>query len=136
MHFSRDSKRVINKDDILCRQYYNDPGEVSHLQVLLPGHLLKVLLQSLQGTAGKHPVISKMMHEIRKKNYFPSIATYVRDWVHDFEICTQDKRINKTRITPEVIHIPEWVLGPEDLMQIDLLRELLPSVGMRISLQQ
>ena len=44
-------------------------------------------------------------------------------------MCIQDKRINNTRITPELIHIPEWDLGPEDLMQIDLLPELPPSGG-------
>ena len=37
MHFSRNKKRIIIKDAILCRHYYNDLGEVSHLQVLLPG---------------------------------------------------------------------------------------------------
>ena len=36
--------------------------------------------------------------------------------------------MNNTRITPELIHIPEWDLGLEDLMQIDLLPEL-PSNG-------
>ena len=41
MHFSRNRKRIIIKVDILYRQYYNDIGEVSHLQVLLPGKLLK-----------------------------------------------------------------------------------------------
>ena len=45
MQYSRNKKRIIIKDDILCRQYYNDLGEVSQLQVLLPGQLLKVLLQ-------------------------------------------------------------------------------------------
>ena len=129
MHYSRNKKRIIIKDDILYRQYYNDIGRVSHLQVLLPGQLLEVLLQSLHGTAGKHPGIAKMMQEIRQKYYFPSIATYVRNWVRDCEICIQDKRINHTRITPELIHIPEWDLGPEDLMQIDLLPELPPSGG-------
>ena len=129
MLYSRNKRRIIIKDDILYRQYYNDIGQVSHLQVLLPGQLLKVLLQSLHGTAGKHPGISKMMQEIRQKYYFPSIATYVRNWVRDCEICIQDKRINNTRITPELIHIPEWDLGPEDLMQIDLLPELPPSGG-------
>ena len=64
MHYPRSKKRVIIKDDILCRQHYNDLGEVSHLQVLLPGQLLKVLLQSLHGTAGEHRGISKMMQEI------------------------------------------------------------------------
>ena len=95
----------------------------------MPGQLLKVLLQSSHGTAGKHPGISKTMQEIRQKYYFPSIATYVRNWVRDCEICIQDKRINNTRITPELIYIPEWDLGPEDLMQIDLLPELPPSGG-------
>ena len=67
MHFSRNKKRIIIKDDILCRQYYNDLGEVSHFQVLLPGQLLKVLLQSLNGTAGKHPGFSKMTQEFRQR---------------------------------------------------------------------
>ena len=129
MHYSRNKKRIIIKDDILYRQYYNDLGEVSHLQVLLPGQLLKVLSQSLHGTASKHPEISKMMQEIRQKFYFPSIAPYFRNWVRDCEICIRDKRINNTRITPELIRIPEWGLGPEDLMQIDLLPELPPSGG-------
>ena len=132
MHYSRNKKRIIIKDDILCRQNYNDLGEVSHLQVLLPGQLLKVLLQSLHGTAGKQPSISKMMQEIRQKYYFPSIATYVGNWVRDCEICIEDKRINNTRSTPDLIHIPEWDLGPEDLMQIDLLPELPPSGGYEI----
>ena len=70
-----------------------------------------------------------MMQEIRQKFYFPSIATYVRNWVRDCEICIQYKRINNTRITPELILIPEWDLGPEDLIQIDLLPELPPSGG-------
>ena len=94
----------------------------------MPGQLLKVLLQSLHGTAGKHQGISKMMQEIRQKYYFPSIATSVRNWVRDCEICIQYKRINKARMTPELIHIPEWDLGPEDRMQIDLLPELPPSI--------
>ena len=102
MHNSRNKKRIIIKDDILYRQYYNDIGEVIHLQVLLPGQLLKVLLQSLHGTAGKHPGFSKMMQEIRQKYYFPSIATLVRNWVRDCEICIQDKRIsnaNQSRVS-------------------------------------
>ena len=71
MHYSRNKKSIIIKDDILCRHYYNDLGEVSHLQVLLPGQLLKILLKSLHGTAGKHPGISKLMQEICRKYYYP-----------------------------------------------------------------
>ena len=41
MHYSRNKKRIIIKDEILCRQYYTDIGEVSHLQVLLPDNYSK-----------------------------------------------------------------------------------------------
>ena len=37
MHYSRNKKRIIIIDDILYRQYYNDIGQISHLQMLLPG---------------------------------------------------------------------------------------------------
>ena len=76
------------------------------------------------------------MQEIRQKYYFPSIATCVRFSVRDCEMCNQDRCINNTRIPPELIHIPEWDLGPEDFMQIDLLPELPASGGMRTSLRQ
>ena len=68
MHYSTNKKRIIIRDDKLCRQYYNDLGDVNHIHVLLPGELLKVFLQSLYETAGKHPVISKMMQKNDKSN--------------------------------------------------------------------
>ena len=64
-------KRNILKDDIRCRQDYNDLGEVCHLQVVLSGSLLEVCLQSLHRTTGKHPCISKTTQEIRQKYCFP-----------------------------------------------------------------
>ena len=73
-----------------------------------------------------------MMQEIRQKFYFRSKATYVRTWVRDCEICIQDKCINNTRITPELVHIPKWDVGTENLMRIDLFPELPPSGGYEI----
>ena len=34
MHYSRNKNRIIIKDDIRCRQYNNDLGDVSHRQAL------------------------------------------------------------------------------------------------------
>ena len=56
-HYARIKKRIIPKKDIYCRPYYIDFGEVCHLHVVLPGQILRKLLQSIQGTAGKHPGI-------------------------------------------------------------------------------
>ena len=93
---------------------------------LLPAQLLKVVLQSLYGRAGKNPGISKTMQEICRKCYFPSIEIHVRNWARECEQCIQDKRINRARIVPELIHSPGWDLEP-DLMQINLLPEIPPS---------
>ena len=122
-----EKKRNIINGDKLCRQYYNNLGEVNHLQVLLFGEVLKVLPQSIHGTAGNYPGVSEMLRKIRQKHYFPSISTYFRIWDHEREMCIQDKRIRNTRIIPELIHIPEFDLGPEKLIQIHLLPELPPS---------
>ena len=77
----------------------------------LPGQLLKVLLQPIYGTAGKHPGISERLQESRQKYYFPSNAFYVKNWVRDYEICIQNQHIKITRVTPELVHMPEWDLG-------------------------
>ena len=67
MHYCRNKKRIIIKDDVLCQQFYNDLGEINHIQVFLPRQLIKMLLQLLRGTAGKHPGIPKILQEIRQK---------------------------------------------------------------------
>ena len=123
MHFSGNKKLIIGKNDIFCAEYCKDLGEVSHLKILRKSP------QRLYGTAGKHPGIPKMMRQFLRKYYFPSIATYVRNWVLKCAIRLQDKRKNNTQFTPEIIHIPEWDHGPKDLMRSDLLQELPPSGG-------
>ena len=32
-HYRENKKRIIIKDDILYRQYYNDVGDIRHLQI-------------------------------------------------------------------------------------------------------
>ena len=84
------------------------------------------LLQSLHGTADKHRGISKLMQEIRKKFYSPSIATYVRNWFRECEMWTKKLNIY-TGTLSELIDILEGDLGKKDLMQFDLITELPPT---------
>ena len=97
--------------------------------MLLPKHLVQELLESLHGKANKHPGISKMLIEIRQKYYYPGIAKIVKKWVQGCETCIKDKKIPNSSITPELLKLPEWDLGPEDAMQIDLLLNQPPSGG-------
>ena len=76
-----------------------------------------------------NPGISKMLQEIRQKYYYPGIAKHVKKWVEGCETCAKDKRVPDKVITPELLNLPEWDLGPEDAMQIDLLPNLPTSGG-------
>ena len=125
----RQLDRLSVQDDIIFRDYYDETGSVQFRQALLPEHLVTELLQSLHGTANKHPGISKMLHEIRQKYYYPIMAKIVKKMVHGCETCIKDKKIKNTSITPELLNLPEWDLDPKDALQIDLLPNLPPSGG-------
>ena len=117
------------REDIQTRQYFDETGNVKYHQILLPQHLLQELLQSLHGTAHKHPTISKMSQEITQRYYDPNMAKYVKKWVEGCKRCARDKRVPNATITPELLNLPEWNLGPGNAMEIDLLPNLSPSGG-------
>ena len=70
-----------------------------------------------------------MVQKIRKKNYFLSIANHVRKKVRECQTCVPDTRRDNSRITPKLINILEWGLGPEEVKPIDIQAELPPSGG-------
>ena len=128
-HYLNNLDRVVLKDEIVTRKYYDETGQIKYHQILLPKHLLKEILQAIHGTAHRHPGISKMLQEIRQKYYYLGMAKHVKKWVEGCETCARDKRVPNNTITPELLNLPEWDLGPEDAMQIDLLPNLPTSGG-------
>ena len=70
-----------------------------------------------------------MLQEICQKYYLPGIAKHVKKWVEGCEVCAKDKRVPNNSITPGLLTLPEWDLGPEDAMQNDLLPNLPTSGG-------
>ena len=103
--------RIVLKDEIVTRQFYDETGQIKHHQILLPKHLVQELLQAIHGTAHRHPGIFKKLQEIRQKYYYPGIAKHVKKWVDGCEICARDKRVPNTLIAPELLNLPEWDLG-------------------------
>ena len=128
-HYFNNLDRIVLKDEIVTRQYTDETGQIKYHQILLPKHLLKELLLAIHGTAHRHPGISKMLQEIRQKYCYPGIAKHVKKWVEGCETCARDKRVPNNTITPELLILPEWDLGPEDATQIDLLPNLPTSGG-------
>ena len=70
-----------------------------------------------------------MLYEIRQKNYYPGIAMIMKKWVQGCETCMEDKITKNPSITPGLLNLLEWNLGPEDALQIDLLPNLPASDG-------
>ena len=70
-----------------------------------------------------------MIQEARQKYYYPCIAKYIKKWVNNCQICIQTKRINNDLLRTELLNCPEWDLGPEDILQMDILPNLPPSGG-------
>ena len=79
-HHANNLKRIVVKEEILTRQYFDATGNVKNHQILLPQHLFQELLKSPHRKAHKHPGISKMLQEIRRRYYYPSIAKHVKSW--------------------------------------------------------
>ena len=128
-HYANNLERIIVKDVILTRQNFDETGNVKYRRILFPQHILQELLQSLHGTAHKHPGVSKILQEIRQRYYYPSMAKHGKKWEDGCEQCAKDKRVPNATITPELPNLPEWDLGPEEAMQIDLFPNLPPSRG-------
>ena len=128
-HYLKKLDRIVLKDEIVTRKYYDETGQIKYHQFLLPKHLLKEILQAIHGTAHRHPGISKMLQETRQKYYYLGMAKHVKKWVEGCETCARDKRVPNNAITSELLNLSEWDLGPEDAMQIDLLPNLPTSGG-------
>ena len=57
------------------------------------------------------------------------MAKYIKKWVSNCQTCIQTKRINNDLLRTELPNCPEWDLGPEDILQMDILPNLPPSGG-------
>ena len=128
-HYLQNITRSEIKQEVLTRKYYTETGTTSHYQILLPTQLLEELLQALHGHNSNHPGITKTIQEVRQKYYYPCVAKYIKKWVTNCQTCIQTKRINNDLLRIELLKCPEWDLGPEDILQMDILPNLPPSGG-------
>ena len=57
----------------------------------------------------------------------PMYSKIHKKWVSNCQVCIQTKRINNDLLRTELLNCPEWDLGPEDILQMDILPNLPPS---------
>ena len=128
-HYLQNIMRIEMKQDVLTRRYYNDTGIISHYQILLPKQLLDEFVHALHGHNANHRGIPKMIQEARQEHCYPCIAKYIRNRVTKCQMCIQNKRINNDLLKLQLLNCPDWDLGPEDILQTDILPNLPPSGG-------
>ena len=127
-YLAQDS-RIILRDGLLYRQYYDQTGKVKFLQILLPEHLVEPFILAHHGQAGKHPGIAKVIQQCREKYYYPGMAARIAHHISRCTECLQTKRTDKRSITPPMIDTSKLALGPEDALQMDIVPFDEPSGG-------
>ena len=114
------------KKVLQCRHCYNDLCELVTHKSSWPEKYSYCYYSFYIGQQTSTPPWQNLCKKSGKKICLPSIASYVRNWVREFEVCMQNKQISGTRMTPETVHVPEKVVGPEGFVQINLLPEAPP----------
>ena len=121
--------RIIIKDGVLMRKDYGEGGQITHYQIILPTQIIPELLKTLHGAIAKHPGITKMIQECRAKYYHPGLAKHIKRWVTSCQECIKCKRINTRQIRRKMINPTDFSMGPEDILEIDILPNLPSSAG-------
>ena len=115
-HYKANEDRIILKDGLLFRKYYEETGSVKYYQILIPKQLVKEVIRNLHGEFGKHPGITRTIIAYREKYYYPNMAELIRDWVLSCEQCLRESRI-----------IPRLTPLPFKIRMSTLLRQKTPS---------
>ena len=126
-------KRLIVKDRILVRKYYGECGLITHHQILIPELLINELLRALHEQMGQHPGVTKKIQECLSKFYCPGLATKTEQWLTRCEDCIKYKNIADRQFSSKLLSNTEHDLGPEDILEIDILPNLPSSAGYQMS---
>ena len=71
----KNRKRLENVNGALYRIFYDHTGLESHKQIVVPDQVMLEIIRSLHSnTLQGHPGSKKMLHELRKRYYSPSLA--------------------------------------------------------------
>ena len=74
----KNRKRLQVVNGVLYRQFFDNTGLESHKQLVVPEDCIKKKIRTLHNSPVQgHPDLKKMLHDLRKRFYSPSLATKV-----------------------------------------------------------
>ena len=123
MHYSGNQRRNILKDNTICRQYYNDIGEVTYKSFCL-NNLSFCYCNHYMGQLAYNYASQNSCSTSAKSVIFLQSQHMSETLFNSAKCASNASRMNTTRIILELIHIRDLENRSEDLMQTNLLPEL------------
>ena len=115
--------QVVN--GVLYRQLFDHTGLESHEQLVVPEDCVMEIIRALNNiTVQGHPGLKKMLHELRKRYYSPSLAIKVHKVLDGCETCMKSKTVKESPLRPTLQKIYDPCDGPEDMLEIDIVGPL------------
>ena len=97
------------KDGILYHKWEDVPGRGcrQHLQLILPQELVPTVLEAPHScpTAG-HLDVTKTLHKVQSRFYWPGQRRDVEDWCRACDNCASRKMLPKSHRAPSQLHQP------------------------------
>ena len=88
----KNRKRLQVVNGVLYRQFFDHTGLESHMQLVVSEDCIKKIIRSLHNSPVQgHPGLKKMLHELGKRYYSPSLATEVQKVLDGCENCMKLK---------------------------------------------
>ena len=115
---------------MLYRNFYDNTGGILLKQIVVPPETTMTIIRTMHGDPMQgHPGASKMLVELRKRYYIPSLSEHVSKYVSNCIECIKAKPVNPKQLTPPLEKIYDPCNGPEDKLEINLVGELPNSSG-------
>ena len=114
--------RLTIDEGIIYRQFFDNTGQISHLQYRLPTHLRREALYRLHNskTAGDLG-ITRTVSEFRRRFYFPGPTEALTHMIKNCMTCLQLKPVKNRQLKVPLEPIASEQSLPGDMLQIDLI---------------
>ena len=122
--------RMMIKEGILMRQFFDHDGKLKYQQKVIPKHLTQELLYRIHNskTMG-HIGIQKTLEIYRQDYYAPFFTEQLIDYINNCLVCNQLKAPKKAQMQPPLQPLASVMSFPGETMQIDLVGRFPPSRG-------
>ena len=131
--YAQQFHRLLIRKGVLCREYYDHVGKISHYQTVVPKHLRAEILYRVHNSKLKtHNGVSKTIIEYRKQFYYPGFTEHLVNYIKNCLTCNQIKPIPKSLRTPALQEMMTEVGLPAEAMQIDIVGKLPDASGLQV----